>query len=208
MGRIISSDTYLSTTLPKRLVRSIRRKYNIQTFVETGTFEGKCSEWAAKIFKNVYTVELSKDIYKSTQERLKDIKNIHCHFGNSSEFIKDVTLNMDEMMFFWLDAHYSFGRTAGKDILHPLLTECSCISSHKQKHIIFIDDVRFLFFPRDVDFIHRWPRIDEIIGIFNSSLHEYSCYVFSDMLCVVPSECKNLIYKFKHDYQHYYDIGS
>src|SRR3990167_3584106 len=62
--------------IPQSLALSLKDKYRLKVFVETGTFMGKTCEWAANYFPLVLTVELFEDYYKATSQRLKNISKV------------------------------------------------------------------------------------------------------------------------------------
>lgn len=49
--------------IPKNLVLSLKDKYNVKNFIETGTYQGQTSLWASNHFEKVLTIEASKKMY-------------------------------------------------------------------------------------------------------------------------------------------------
>lgn len=46
---------------PTELVLELKKKYNIQCFIEAGTYYGVTALWAAQHFNQVKTIELSQE---------------------------------------------------------------------------------------------------------------------------------------------------
>ena len=66
------------------LINNIRKHYNIKYFIETGTYLGDTSLALANKFEKIFTVELNKELFISSSQRLKKFKNVNC-FNSSSE---------------------------------------------------------------------------------------------------------------------------
>ena len=60
----------------KTLVSFMRDEYAVRTFIESGTYLASTALWASKIFENVYTIELSDELYSSAVQKYGFIKNI------------------------------------------------------------------------------------------------------------------------------------
>jgi len=128
------------------------QKYPNKSLVETGTFMGSGVENALKAgFKDVYSIELSKDLYDYCTDKFKTNPCVHLYLGDSSVVLEKVLFNINEPATFWLDGHYSEGVTAKGNKNSPILEELQVIGKHKIKnHTILIDDVR-LFGTKEFD---------------------------------------------------------
>ena len=90
------------------VIKYLRDKYNIKTFVETGTFKGINAELHSKNFKRVITCEKNHAYYKQAKDRLEwnvynAYKNVLLVNEDSPEFLKKLTLGT---YIFYLDAHF------------------------------------------------------------------------------------------------------
>ncbi len=119
-------------------------KYKNMYFVETGTYLGDTVNNALKIgFNNIYSIELSEDLYVQNIEKYQNNKNVSLFCGDSSKILFDVIKNINSKITFWLDAHYSGGNTVKGKKNCPIINELNLIKKHKLKnHIILIDDIR------------------------------------------------------------------
>lgn len=82
-------------------------KFNLDTYIETGTGEGVTLQHALQFkFKNVYSIEIFEEIYKTAVEKFKN-DNCQILLGNSYEILKNLLpkLNNNKILFF-LDAHF------------------------------------------------------------------------------------------------------
>ncbi|MBF8263321.1 MAG: hypothetical protein HW387_986 [Parachlamydiales bacterium] len=116
--------------------RYISLYYQIDTAIETGTFEGSTTRFFAMNFNEVHTIELSEHRFKQGKELLKDLTNVHHYFGNSQDVLKHIlpTLKQKRLLCY-LDAHWND--------YWPLLDEIEEIGqTHKDHCIIVIDDVK------------------------------------------------------------------
>ena len=111
-------------------------------FVETGTFHGHTTALAAQLFRIVYTIELSEQLFHETKDRLNHFRNVRFIHGNSASEIAGLCKRIDEPAVFFLDAHYSGGQTAFGEKEVPLYEELTEIAARSQSDLIIIDDYR------------------------------------------------------------------
>ena len=67
---IIRSGIYDKSTL------FLKKAGNINHFVETGTYYGNTSLWAAEHFDSVETIEFCEEIFQEAQNKLKNYKEV------------------------------------------------------------------------------------------------------------------------------------
>jgi tetratricopeptide (TPR) repeat protein len=117
--------------------------FQIDTFVETGTYLGDTVHNAIPLFKEIYTMELSKEHYELSCNRFKSQTNVHLYYGDSAEILPSILPKIKRKILFWLDAHCSGGNTVGFGVPIPLSHEMEAIGkSLNGEAIILIDDVR------------------------------------------------------------------
>jgi len=179
--------------IPKKLVRLIKDNYSIELFIETGTFKGQTSSWAAGIFRNVITIENSKELFDLAVLNLASLKNLRCQYGNSAIELKKILAEINEPALFWLDAHWCGGPTHDHADLFPLLDEIKVVKQSDFNHIIMIDDARFFLKPppepQDPD---TWPGLKEITELLNQD-DNYFTFVSEDIIVSMPVSGKKLL---------------
>ena len=118
--------------------------YNInECFIETGTYMGATIDNIKNYFNNIYTIELNKDLYLYSKNKFKNIKNINCLNGSSTDKLQMLLQQNNQDTIFFLDGHWSGGETSKGPEDVPLLTELQIINKYfKNKGIIIIDDLR------------------------------------------------------------------
>ena len=92
-------------------ILKLRDKYNINTFIETGTFRGVNTRLYSYHFKNVLTCDICDDYLKIAREYNKDRSNILIKKQSSSDFLKDFIKEYyeqkrEDIVFIFLDAHF------------------------------------------------------------------------------------------------------
>lgn len=114
----------------------LKRKYHIDTVIETGTFKGDTTALFGRLFDRVYTIEISEPMYLTAKETLKPYENIQCYLGSSEKILKEILPSMQgSTILFYLDAHW--------EDHWPLLEELEEISkTHRDHCIIVIDDIK------------------------------------------------------------------
>jgi hypothetical protein len=132
---------------------------SFEYFVESGTHLGHSIFSLHKYFKHLYTVEIAQyyhDICKQEFET-KNINNVTLVLGDSIKVLPNFIKQIDGNAIFWLDGHWSCGKTEKGDMEVPLLKEIEIINNFKNKCAIIIDDVRLFGSNNDVN----WSDISE-----------------------------------------------
>ena len=124
-------------------------RYANPYFVETGSFKGDTIDIVNKsgLFKNIYSIEYSKEYYDAVCDRFKDSKNVTIFNGTSKTDLWEMIRNIDTPITFWLDAHWTGGQVANEDpvLICPILDELEQIKKHPIKtHTIMVDDMRLM----------------------------------------------------------------
>jgi len=179
--------------IPKKLVNLIKNHYSIELFIETGTFKGQTSSWAAGAFRNVITVENSKELFDEAVKNLAPLNNLRCLYGNSAIVLQKILADINEPALFWLDAHWCGGPTHNHADLFPLLEEIKVVKQSAFNHIIMIDDARFFLkpppAPQDPD---TWPGLKEITELLNLD-KDYFTFVSEDVIVSMPVSGRNFL---------------
>lgn len=123
-------------------IKFYQNKYHVEIFVETGTYLGDMVYAQRKLFKKIYTIELSEELCKMGRKRLKKYKHIEIIQGDSGVVLKSLMEKIDQKVLFWLDGHYSGGITAKGNTESPIIQELQTILKSGLEHIILIDDAR------------------------------------------------------------------
>lgn len=168
----------------KRLIlKKLQLTYNLDTFVETGTYLGETPLALNSLFKKIYTIELSEELYKSAQDKLSVFPNITAIQGDSSIVLKQIVPKLNTAAIFFLDGHYSGEGTATSSKTHPIIEELEIISnSDVDEHIIVIDDIS--------DFTARENNapLSQVLEKLESINPNYKFYSDYDMLFALPNE--------------------
>jgi hypothetical protein len=169
----------------KLLVISNCKKYNINVFVESGTYMGEMVLTTSKFIDQNHTIELSQEIYQKTSARLSHISNIRFHFGDSGKLLYDIIPGINEPICFWLDGHYSAGITAKGDKDTPIIEELAAISQSqlRDKYVILVDDARLFFEDKDSG---DYPNIDEFKKYISDCFPNHKSIISDDSICILP----------------------
>lgn len=183
---------FVDFSIPKDLVYSIIDKVKFHNFIETGTFRGETSFWAAKFFDHVYTIEISPEISRETASRPDVPDNIEFLIGDSKDVMAPLCKRLIGRSFFWLDGHWCSG-AAGKDNECPLMDELIAIKEHKDA-VIFVDDARCFLgpLPPPHDYTH-WPVIGEIFSKLNELFPKSFVTIIDDVIICVPEDLRPAI---------------
>ena len=129
--------------IKQKIIKQYAKMHQPNIFVETGTFMGEMVDACSSIFNQIYSIELSRDLFLGAYSRFSKQKHISIIHGDSVDILPEILLKIDEPCLFWLDGHYSGGFTAKGKKDTPILQEVmSILNHHIDRHIILIDDAR------------------------------------------------------------------
>jgi hypothetical protein len=173
----------------------LMRQFGIRHFVETGTFRGNTTRWAAAHFERVTTVEAQDGFYREACAALADLNNVSVLKGDSAEKLHEVVAGLDGPALFWLDAHSGGGYFAAEDYC-PLLGELEAINLSSQQHVVFIDDARAFLAPPPPPFKpDRWPGLSEVILALNARHATYTICLL-DAIVATPLSGRSVLTQF------------
>jgi len=159
-------------------VKSYAARFGIASFVETGTYLGDMVNAVRKNFSEVYSIELSDDLYERVRHYFNDEKQVNFLHGDSGRLIAELTAKIDRPCLFWLDAHYSGGMTAQGDVDTPIMAELKHILQRKFADVILIDDAR-CFIGQD-----QYPTIEYVRDYVTKARPEYKVSVQDDIIFI------------------------
>jgi hypothetical protein len=179
--------------IPRELTLKLRDRLNIQNFIETGTFKGGTTFWAAPLFNQVYTIEIDEQTSLNTQKNKGNHANIHFKIGDSRTILPQVVKELKGNSVFWLDGHYSGPGTGGGDDECPIMEELEALKDLTHP-VIFIDDARcFLGRPLPPHKPDNWPLIDTIFAYLHKNFPNHFTTIIDDTIVCVPKSEKALI---------------
>lgn len=176
------SEIYLKQHIKKqKTIMLYQKKYRSEAFVETGTYLGDMV-WAVKsIFKEIYSIELSDELYRNAVNRLKDYSHITIFHGDSGKVLIDLIPKIRKEAIFWLDGHYSGGITAKGEKECPIYEELTAIFKSDLKHILLIDDARLFNGTKD------YPSISELSEFVSKHKPESKIKIENDIIRITPN---------------------
>jgi hypothetical protein len=178
-------------SIPKGLVQRIIKQIPFDNFVETGTFEGNSSFWAAGHFKKVFTIEIDPAMSKATASKPDCPKNIEFLVGDSKDILPQLAKKLSGRSFFWLDGHWCGGLKTDDEC--PLMKEIEAIGEIKDA-AIFIDDARcFLGPPPSEHDPKHWPRIDDIFQKLRELFPANFTTIQDDVIMSVPPDVARIV---------------
>lgn len=163
----------LELSLVNEVKKKSKEKYT--AFVETGTYKGRTIFRMEPLFQELHTIEINKVCYERVTNQYKG-KKIHFYLGDSSTQLPEIVKKIKRNTIFFLDAHWSGGKTMGRgDKDCPLIEEVSTIHNHFKYHaILILDDVRL--FEDSPTKEYKWKNItiQKIVNLVKSRLLSYS----------------------------------
>jgi hypothetical protein len=131
---------------PATSTRRQLHKYPNPYFVETGTYEGDGVADALRCgFLHLSSFEVVPVLYEQCRKRFegKEYSHVNLYLGTSAQMFDACLAKIPRQITFWLDGHYSHGKTGFIETYCPILQELEEIAKHPIKtHTLLIDDRR------------------------------------------------------------------
>lgn len=179
---------------PTELIIQLKAALNLSNFIETGTYYGNTSVWAANQFDQVFTIENSRTLYDRAKETFHDVENISFLFGDSRTQLQNILPTIQGKSLFWLDAHWSGGDTYGEADQCPLVDEIVVIDRFAVDSCILIDDARlFTSPPQPPHRLEYWPDIVSVLQSLQQVSVERYIVIIEDVIIAVPKSAKNIV---------------
>jgi hypothetical protein len=156
--------------------------------VETGTFKGDMVEAQKRVFDEIYSIELSRELFEDAKRRFAFERNVHILHGDSGVLLHTLVKGLKGPAIFWLDGHYSDETTAMGNVECPVLNELEAILNTDWNHIILIDDAR------DFNGTHDYPSVEELRKYVESKTRDYVVQEKHGILRVVPKSTKPTVF--------------
>lgn len=165
------------SAVKREVLREYADLYETSTLVETGTYKADTVRALRKDFDAIHSIEIAPDFYAAALRRCKRQANATIHLGDSGEVLKEIVPDLDTPALFWLDAHYSGGKTGGAGGA-PIIAELQTILGSGAGHVVLIDDMRE--FGNDPEY----PALDRIEDAARAS--GYKMIIAADIARLVP----------------------
>lgn len=179
-------------------LKQLKRFFDIEAFIETGTYLGDTCKIASTIFNQVHSIELDNQLYLNALNLFKHNNKIHIHLGNSKDVLPNILNNIHNKILFFLDAHWSEGITAKGPEITPILPELKIIKESKIKDaVILVDDIRY-FQENDIiqkeynktESIFGYPTLTDLKQHILDINKDYEIVIFGDILLAFIPNCK------------------
>lgn len=139
--KLASADIYDPVAEWKQaLIIEFGRRFNLRTFIETGTCWGATVGAVLPYFDEIWSVELSPTFYGYASAKFDPYQNIHIIHGSSGEVLPKMILSARQPILFWLDAHSTGGPTASNGDQTGL--ELEAIKALAPDSLVLIDDCK------------------------------------------------------------------
>ncbi len=185
------------------LVRAIQKVLPVEVFVETGTFHGDTVASVQDLFEEIYSIELSEELFAENQSRLGKCPHVHLIAGDSTKVLPELAARLrDRGVLFFLDAHGCVAASAIQILsCCPLLEELRAIGCLNPKSLIIIDDARlFLAPPPAPHDIAGWPSFDSILLALQSLSCDHSISVLNDNILFIPRCMESILYRYGREH--------
>ena len=124
----------------EKVINFYARKYNIDILIETGTYEGEMVSSLKDNFREIFSIELSKVLAENAKKMFSKEDHIKIIWGDSGQKLKEILKKLSSPCLFWLDAHYSGGKSARGKKETPVMEELKEIMNHSERDIVLIND--------------------------------------------------------------------
>ena len=165
----------------QKLIARLGREHGAKTFVETGTFLGEMIDAQRGQFEKLISIELAEELFQAARKKYAADPAVELVQGDSGVKLREVAARLPEPALFWLDAHYSRGKTAGGHADAPIIKELSGIAPrHQTRDLILIDDARLFGLKSD------YPKLAVIQNFAAQHWPQHTFAVDTDIICILP----------------------
>lgn len=164
-----------------QFVTHLRTRFDLSTLVETGTFEGESTSYAAELFDRVVTIDVRSDDHDAALWCCSGHRNIEWHIGDTRLVLPAIVASLDRPALFWLDAHAAPGLFGERDDW-PVLDELQVINGSPLLHYVLIDDAHCCL-PGSPH--PACPTFEEIEA--EAMKGGYACRIAHDVIALVPA---------------------
>ena len=152
---------------PQHVKEKVLQKYGIPNgiWVETGTFMGVTTDFLAKRYPHVHSIEPSNYLFDKAVRRFSG-RNVTLYNGVSEIEMPKLLPSLNGNVNFWLDGHYSAGITFRGNKDCPIEDELMAIKDNLAKFesvTVLIDDVR-CFYPEEHTAYSDFPSVDYLVN--------------------------------------------
>jgi glycosyltransferase involved in cell wall biosynthesis len=184
-------------SLDLNLVKTLKTTLPLDIFVETGTFLGDTLDLIKDDFQEIFSVELSEELFSSAKIRFDGVAKIHLTLGDSSATLSEWTPKfIDKSVFYFLDAHWCNADNVTQTSISqcPLLNEIREIGQLNSKSLICIDDARlFLAPPPAPHESSEWPSFNEVLEALRSVSSIHYLMVLNDSIIFFPPSAAGVL---------------
>jgi hypothetical protein len=143
-----------------------KAKYPLRTLVETGTYKGDSTSWAARHFENVFSIDIRAndraDAFAALcNEELPSHHQVRLFLGDSKDVLPTIVPITQRPAAYWLDAHNAINLFGDRPDDCPLMAELDVIFQHDDAACILIDDAHCYTPPLPYD-PKVWPTLRQI----------------------------------------------
>lgn len=129
--------------LKQKVVREYGAQFGLKTLVETGTYYGEMVAAMRRHFERIYSIEFDAEMASRAQRKFARDPHIRISCGDSRVVMPEVLGLLDGAALFWLDAGY-YGWVGKQGDKQRLSDELELILAHRFRHVILLDDARWL----------------------------------------------------------------
>ena len=161
------------------IIREYAERYGPGTFVETGTYLGGTVDAVRGHFRRIYSIELDPTLHARARAHFARVPHVTLLQGDSGEVLPGLLSGIREPCLFWLDGHFSGGRTAKGRLETPIVAELLAILAHPiDGHVILVDDAR------GFGNLPDYPSLDELRALVAARAPRLTFEVRDDIICI------------------------
>lgn len=153
------------------------------TFVESGTYYGQTTDFAAQFSSRVISLEPAPELFSRAVKLFSNRPNIEVLNGTSEQIFPELLPTLKGEVTFWLDGHYSAGPTYQGPNDTPVRQELDEISKNIgnfTKLSVMVDDIRC--FENNSGEYAQYPPLTYLTEWAES--HKMKWHIEHDIICM------------------------
>lgn len=180
-------------TVDLALASELRDALGIHRVIETGTYRGVTAHALAKVFNEVVTIELSALLHERAASALGYLPQVRPLCGNSVNVLGTLA-DPETASLYFLDSHWSSGKTPKCDQECPILDEIGIINGGHPNDCVIIDDAHlFASTPPPPLDPKQWPTLADVFDAVRETWPQHIVTVLDNQIIAVPSHGRQAI---------------
>lgn len=197
----------ITFSIDTRLVETLVKLIELDTFIETGTYRGDTVAIVRPYFRRIISIERDRELFEAASTRFADDPGVTLLHGDAAHLLRNLAAELQRRkVLYWLDAHWCLREDGQEDEKRDqaqcsLLAELSAIHRLDPDSVVLIDDARFFLSPPVAPSQYsQWPHLSDLLAALQALNPEHRLLILNDVIIFYPPRLEEALYAFAHEH--------